>query len=155
MKLVMMTPEYVKERTTKVKPLPPPSITFSRQMTRLNSVLVQAINLNEGDALILIQDEERPKDFYLVKYPGGYPVRKMGSSNEMRFNCIYYWQKLKEIFKEEGDVIKFKVAITPAKLNEFEGYAILTIDPLPVRNQDKGKKSESLDDPAFAQASNL
>lgn len=70
-------------------------------------------------------------------------------------NSSYFWHKVKELFKVEGTAIKFKVATTPAKLNDLEGYAILTIDPLPLKGQKKGKKAALLDATAFAQASNL
>lgn len=141
MKLILMDQEFVKLQLKKPKPLPPPSITFCHNMIRLSRSLREAIELKEGDEIILVQDADRPKDFYLLKHPGGYPVRE-NSSGELRINCVYYWHKVRDLFEVQEQAIKFKVATTPSKLNELEGYAIITVDPLPFGpNNRAGKKA--------------
>lgn len=154
MKLIVMDPEFVKQQLQKPKAVPPPCISFCHNMIRMNRSLAEAIDLKEGSEIILVQDADRPKDFYLVKQAGGFPAKE-GAGGEYRISCAYYWHKVKELFKVEGTAIKFKVATNPAKLNELEGYAILTVEPLPLRVQKKGKKAELFDATTFAQASNL
>jgi hypothetical protein len=154
MKLIVMDPEFVKLQLQKPKAVPPPCITFRKNMICINKSLAEALDLKEDSEVILIQDADRPKDFYLVKQAGGFCI-KGTTKGELRINCAYFWQKIKELFKPEGESIKFKVATTPSKLNDLEGYAILTVDPLPSQRQTKGKKAELFDATAFAQASNL
>lgn len=154
MKLIIMDPEFVKQQLQKPKAVPPPSITFCHNVIRINRSFSEAIDLKAGSEVVLVQDADRPKDFYLIKQAGGFQLKE-AKGGELRMNSSYFWHKVKEIFKVEGTAIKFKVATTPAKLNDLEGYAILTIDPLPLKGQKKGKKAALLDATAFAQASNL
>lgn len=152
MKLIELTPEYVREQTKKPKAVPPPSITFCHNMIRMNKTLCDALDIQPGQGIVMVQDAERPKDLYLMfKIEGGFPVRQLGSTTEMRFNCSYYWNLVRELFEVEGRAVKFRVAITPSKLNQLTGYAILTIEPLPLTSSKKGKASTLPDANAKAQ----
>ena len=66
-----------------------PRISLNRKsgLISINKTLVEAMGLTAESKVSLVQDEEKPIDWYLMKDPNGFHIRKSKSSASMSFNC--------------------------------------------------------------------
>lgn len=114
-----------------VRKLPDPFVSIHKAGFRINKQLIKAMNLKDGDTILLAQDRLQPKDFYLMVHPRGFAltITKYG---EGRIACSAYFHLLCEVLElsDTNKFLKFKVADKPDKINGFQAYAINTFRPL-------------------------
>ena len=128
MKLKAFTPE---DLATKASPY----LTVSKaNYFRFNSGLKEQLGLDHGDKVVLSQDEENPKDWYIViNAPKGFELRQKDEEDK---GLLLQSSPLVKVFREslnlppESKSIRFRVAQKPAGEDMPGVYAILTSNPL-------------------------
>lgn len=90
------------------------------------------IGLEHGSKVLIIQDEDRPKDWYVAKdhrggEPTGFEVRGK-KANTLCFNSSYTAQKIKDSLGLNGSVksMRFLIGTAPVKHDGLELWPIIT-----------------------------
>lgn len=111
--------------------LPDPFVSVHKAGFRINSQVVKAMNLKDGDTILLAQDRLQPKDFYLMVHPRGFALT-ITKHGEGRIACSAYFRLLCQALElsDTNKYLKFKVADKPDKINGFQAYAVNTFRPL-------------------------
>lgn len=114
-----------------VRKLPDPFVSVHRGGFRINSQLIKAMNLKDGDTILLGQDRLQPKDFYLMVHPRGFALT-INKYGEGRIACAAYFRLLCQALElsDTNKYLKFKVADKADKINGFQAYAVNTFRPL-------------------------
>lgn len=101
---------------------------------RFNAGLKEQLQLNHGDRIVLSQDQDNPKDWYLVmSAPKGFEVRR---KNEEDKGLMLQSRPLVRLFRKslphhlQSKTLRFKVAQKPVNDNMPGVFAILTSNPL-------------------------
>lgn len=65
-----------------------PKVSISRKTgtVTLNKGTIELMGLSETSKVSLVQDEEHPTDWYLMKDPNGFAIRQASQSKSMMFN---------------------------------------------------------------------
>ena len=96
-----------------------------------NSAFAERLNLKIGDALIICQDDDRKKDWYVacVEAKNGFEVRAKDDQKSFTFNSV---KTAKELAKAIGfeNACTFLVAKNPTVVEGIAYFAIITINQL-------------------------
>ena len=107
-----------------------PTIRFAKQgQISLWPNLVQKIGLTEKDHIELIQDEDSPKDWYLVKANtgSGFPLRGYKEANGLLTNSAGMANKFIELIGKKGaSSVGCLVSVEPSIYEGMKLYAIIT-----------------------------
>lgn len=124
MKLTYFTPENSGFSRSGGKPL----IGFSNSgLISLTGPLVEALELKVTDKIVFVQDEDRPKDWYIVKVQDGFPLRILKESKALAAQCSVISKKIVMQFAGTGKKsIRFQVATSPEVIEGVSHWAILS-----------------------------
>lgn len=110
-----------------------PTIRFNKQgQISFSSAIITAMGLKSGDKIELIQDEEKPKDWYVVKCKNdiGFPLREYKSSNALLTNSSglvkTFMKSLEPQISNTTKSIGCLVAIIPTIVEKEKLFAIIT-----------------------------
>ena len=124
---------YNKENMSGHK-LDEPYISLSRQgMISISEPAVEAIGLVLGDKISLLQDEDDPVNWYLMKDPdNGFVTRVYKGSKGLCFNAAKLAKTfLDELQYENTHRATFKIITEGQEVENFDTlYAVITTEPL-------------------------
>lgn len=108
-----------------------PIIRFAKKgQISLSATLVHKIGLSEKDSIEFIQDEERPKDWYLIKAKSGngFSLRKYKSTfDSLLTNSSGMVDKFLESIDKKGVAsVGCLVSTKPTEVEGLKLYAIIT-----------------------------
>lgn len=128
--LILLDSAWASEQKP-VRKLPDPFVSVHKGGLRVNSRLIKAMNLKNGDTILLAQDRLQPKDFYLMVHPRGFAI-SIKKAGDGQVSQSAYFRLLCEVLElsDTNKFLKFKVADKPDKINGFQAYAINTFRPL-------------------------
>ncbi len=108
--------------------IPTPALTMSRTgLFRPNVVLVEKLALEAGDLITLVQDEDRPTDWYITKYiETGVPVRFTKNGQPLFNHSTAAKELYATLGKEATETVRMQVATTPLVDANKAYYAIIT-----------------------------
>lgn len=109
-----------------------PIITITRNAILLNRSLITAMGLKSGDFILLANDRQVNKDFYIMSHPRGFKlnVKRHGDGS---ISCGAYFKTICTVLgldEKSTSRLKFKVAEKPDAINGFRCFAINTLRPL-------------------------
>lgn len=121
-----------------------PTISIFGAGFNLNSSAIRALGLKTGDLLLIAQDKQYPKDFYLMTHPRGFKLTQ-GAQGDGKVSQSSYFATICAALGYEGlKRIKFKLADKPETIEGFRCYAINTVNPLiPAAEQAADQQSGS------------
>lgn len=108
------------------------SIRFhSSGVITLSTSAVEGLKLKEGDKMCVVQDEENPDDWYLMKDENGFSLRTYKGNNGLCFNNAYIAKSIINFLDINANSVCFKVATEATipedeSMKEIELFAILT-----------------------------
>ncbi len=113
---------------TKCVKIGKPTIRFAKQgQITLSTEAVRKMNIKPGDKIEFIQDEEKPKDWYLKKSKIGFSTRKYSGSDALICNASTICRLFMISVEKEGALsVGCFVATVPTSIEGEEMYAILT-----------------------------
>ncbi|MGA0556564.1 hypothetical protein ACO2Q8_07935 [Larkinella sp. VNQ87] len=94
---------------------------------KLNKVAAEALGAKEGHRVILVQDADRPNDWYLQFSPVGFLLAENKKHGGCQFLCKGLAQTLRDQFPKLTPPIRIPVATQPTELDKSQEYfALLT-----------------------------
>lgn len=110
------------------------TIRFNRKagLISLSKAATETIGLKGGDKVVIINDEERPNDWYICKTDdeNGFAVRAKAETGSADFNCTSVVKRVFETMDIHDMAVGYVVAPEPEKVDGMELYAIITKNPL-------------------------
>jgi hypothetical protein len=78
-----------------------PSVNMNAKagLINISKAACEILNLSKGDKVVLFQDEDAKRDWYLEKNPVGFELRDDGKTASLSFNCTAV---VRELFKSVG-----------------------------------------------------
>lgn len=113
------------------------TIRFNRKagLISLSKAATETIGLKAGDKVFVINDEERPKDWYVCKTDdeNGFTVRTKEDTGSADFNCTSVVKHIFETLGIHDAAVGYLVAPESEEVDGMELYAIITKNPLNTR----------------------
>lgn len=113
----------------------------------LSKAAVDPMDFKAEDKVSLVQDQETPEDWYLVKdQENGFILRESSGSGSLAFNSSVMGKAMLDSLDCPDDSVRFKVVTEPVE-HETEGgviklFPILTASAKPSEKPKKKKKDE-------------
>jgi hypothetical protein len=101
-------------------------------MFAFSSKAASAIGFCRGDKLLVIQDVDKPKDWYLAKSSNAYAFEVRGKlaseGGVLCFNSSHTMLKIKESLGVNGSIrfMQFLIGSEPVKVESYELWPIIT-----------------------------
>lgn len=98
----------------------------------ISTQLVREMNLKPGDQVLIAQDRQQSKDFYIMIHPRGFKI-SLNKAGDARISVRAYFRTMCAalgIDPQGTKRLKFKVAEKPDAINGFRCFAINTLRPL-------------------------
>lgn len=122
------------------KGIPFVSFNTTSGVIRLNNVAVELLKISKGDHVVLLQDEDKPKDWYVGASPEGFAVRPQGKTNNMAFGSHVLTNAVLTSLNVLDKSIRINIATTAVTVNGMPIYPLIT---LPIVN--KGRPTSGAD----------
>lgn len=129
MKLKIYTPENLPSNGGGNMRNQKPSILFNQKPggTSFNGALVEMLKLKHGDCVQICQDEDSPKDWYILLSESGFVLNKPKDGGKyLFFNSIPLGRKVLESLKVENQSARMIVVNEPVEIDNLTYYPIIT-----------------------------
>lgn len=116
------------EKNSHRKGVQPANLRIHKKGTcTLNVTAVRKLGLKAGDRISIVQDEDSPVDWYLLKNDEGFALRPAGTNiKALMFNNYLFAHELFRSCSLSGKSYGFRLAVVPEKKEGLELYSILT-----------------------------
>ncbi len=99
----------------------------------ISKTAAEGIGLTEKDKVAILQDNDNPEDWYLIKdKENGFPLREY-SNGQFCFNCSAMARAIIKAFDLDTTSVSFKIQTDGQKCDDIKGgqiYLIITSDPM-------------------------
>lgn len=104
------------------------TISFNRKsgLVSINLATSQALNITQESKLTFVQDQDKPKDWYVMHDPNGYSLRRSSASASIIFVCRELCIALLESINVMENAARIIVSDTPVSEGDKVIYPLVT-----------------------------
>lgn len=121
--------KLLKFNTTNVRQVQKGTSTLRIVRTGQNSISAFAANkigFMPGDRIAMVQDEEEPADWYLMRDPEGFELRQPNGAKSLHFSNAAMSNSFLDALRIDGESVSFKL-VTEKQVKGKEKYELYPI----------------------------
>jgi len=104
-----------------------PSISFANSgCITLNSKLIEVMQVGEDDRVVIANDPEHEKDWFIIKRMDGFKTRTSDKGGHRLIQCAMIAKKVQDVFNQgKKNAIRFSVAPQPTTIDGVDHWLII------------------------------